>query len=483
MDSAAAKDAADARIGQAFDLIRRGSFAEAEPLCRELRETLPERGESFWLQALVDRAQGRNDEALDWLIVATRVDPNLAEPHRDLIQTCFDLDLNEAAGRAIEHARAEHPEAGWLHLLDARLRLKLGDRQGAEAVCAMALEYDDDRVAAHMMLGWLLYERGALEAAAEHLLAARAAEPATPDPHNILARTLFLLDRANELDRLQPPSDPTQRYGEATFLAIHAWQKNDLEKLRPLMERCRALAKDAGQTQNRLLFDSTIEYLDHLLAWREDHLAVYQGEVEEPLFMIGDNHCLSAAHLVGELDGKSWLVIPRFVPEAKAWDFARPEANPVRSTVELLFRQLPPGTTVLVSFGKADCRLTDGIARHVRRNPELVPEEVTESLVGSYVARIAEMASDGNHRVIFGNQPASLVLTTLVHNRDRVLYHRIRRSFNASLRRAARAAGCRVLDLASATTRSDGEARANLFIQRIGLAPEAFRVALGLGVV
>jgi tetratricopeptide (TPR) repeat protein len=181
---------AEALIRASELLIKGGNFAKAEPLLRQRLDMEPS-------------------------------NPDL------LIQTsrcCFELGQLSAAANLAEQALALVPNAASMTAVLARHRQQQGDDAGAMALAEQALglaQEPGDCTLVNRLVAWVFLEQGQLEQSEGCLRLALAAEPAHPELHLQLAKTLLLQQNLQEgfqeyrwvqehQSRLQPRSSTSQ---------------------------------------------------------------------------------------------------------------------------------------------------------------------------------------------------------------------------------------------------------------------------------
>ena len=108
------------------------------------------------------------------------------------------------AAAQLEYARAYEKVGARFPILSGRYALAAamsGDKAAAEKVLSEALDYSPDYPALNVQLARLLFERGQLEAAQDHLLAANRQDPFDPEIHAALAKVLSALSDPGGAER------------------------------------------------------------------------------------------------------------------------------------------------------------------------------------------------------------------------------------------------------------------------------------------
>jgi hypothetical protein len=323
------------------------------------------------------------------------------------------------------------------------------------------------------VLGYLLRERGALEEAAVHLLRTREPDSEFPDPYHLLVFTLHALGRHDAIFRLNFPSELGQRFGELVMRAVAAWQARDFAACGEWLERADADRATLPRTApNAGVFETYRHYVERLLRTRAERPLA--GPELAPVFVVGDSHSLTPAHLPVSLSGETRRIEARLVFGCKAWHLVSGKPNPFAAAFDAAVRRIPEGGAVMACFGELDCRHGIGIFRHLRTQGIDDPIPVVRSLVAGYVARLAETAGARRLHLMLVTPPASNVDETLLPAADRDHFRAIERLFSENLREQAAARGLRVIDLQAATRRTDGSIRGEAYVDTNHILPDVF---------
>jgi tetratricopeptide (TPR) repeat protein len=136
-------------------MVRRGAYAEAEPLLRiawEGRgEQEPLHEAAYWL-GLSLRGQERWHEAADWLRTAVEVHPSvqkgysgfmagaLFDPRSDLADLLCDLELDDEATALVDALLQRYPKHRVAHRVAARIAARRGDLEAARGHLAHVVD-------------------------------------------------------------------------------------------------------------------------------------------------------------------------------------------------------------------------------------------------------------------------------------------------------------------------------------------------------
>ncbi len=379
----------------------------------------------------------------------------------------------------LDTALSYYREAAELAPADPRIRLnigivlkRLGRDEEAEAAYREAVATGPEDPSANQALGMTLFQRGQLAEARGHLAVARAGGAA--DPYNAYAFVLFALDDIASLRAPPAEIDPGQRLGEATLPAIVDWIQGDTEACAPRTALARDLLDQVEKAPNRDVWRHYVNLLTGLLAWRRDNAAVYVSDgAPEPLYVVGDSHCLTTANLVAPVGGVNRRLATRLVFGCKAWHLTGPGENNYKAAFETVACAIPERADVAFCLGELDCRYTTGVLAHVRRHLEVDADEEIDRLARAYGEWVLARAAARSWRPFFITFPKSHVREGLIPDANRALFDRIRDAFPAIVREVTAAAGAPVIDLYRVT-----EGNAALHIDQNHVSPQAVLDAL-----
>lgn len=204
----------------------------------------------------------------------------------------------------------------------------------------------------------------------------------------------------------------------------------------------------------------------------------YAGKPEATIFTIGDPHSLSYCGTVARLGGAQARLRPHNLIRSTAWMISGRKPNRHLAAIDHLLGLLPRESQVALSFGELDCRTNAGILPRWQKTGGSLADLVRRE-VEAYVGDMAGLAVRHGHRLHFFAVPAPQRETPYDRQstpRQRALLAQVVRLFNESLRTAALARACGVIDVYAATAGPDGFANGKLHIDAIHLAPSVIPV-------
>lgn len=358
--------------------------------------------------------------------------------------------------------------------IDLALTLRtLGDPLRAEEKLREAVAIDPGAARAAHILGYFLRERGALEEAVVHLLRSREPGSEFPDPYHLLAFSLYGLGRYDDLFRLGIPNEPGQRFGEIVMRAIVAWQSGDFDACREWLAQAQDIRAGLSlKLPNAGVFETYRHYVERLLKTRAD--GPRADAAVPPLYVIGDSHSLTSAHLSVPFEGVLHRFEPRLAIGCKAWHLVSPKANPHAAAFDATVRRIPGGSAAIACFGELDCSYSIGIYRYVKRQQIDDPGPVVRSLTAAYVAKVADVAKDRGFRLVLATPPTSNIRDALLPAADRQLFRSIESLFCDGVREEAASHGLRVVDLGRATRTATGSVRRDVYVDADNMLPGIF---------
>ncbi|MDW3224313.1 MAG: tetratricopeptide repeat protein [Paracoccaceae bacterium] len=184
---------------------------------------------------------------------------------------------------------------------------------------------------------------------------------------------------------------------------------------------------------------------------------LYRPEVsgaEDPLYHVGESHCLSFAGHKLQIDGAQHIVQPRICFGLKAFHLGAAKTAKYRALVARHLANIPSGARVLLSVGEIDCRWNDGIIKAAeKRKSDL--SALTRKTAQDSIAWIAQQNARWHHDLHMINIPAPTFFEELTkeQNQEAALVVRL---FNTVLAELASGHGINVIDVYSHTNNGDG---------------------------
>ena len=124
----------------------------------------------------------------------------------------------------------------------------------------------------------------------------------------------------------------------------------------------------------------------------------YAEAAAQPIFTLGDSHCLSSAWSVLHIAGKPRLVVPKLITGVKHWHL-RPESDFYpKFNFRYAIATVPDQADVIVIIGEIDCR--EGILMAVERDMYASVEEGMKSTLTIFAKVLSGMAATKKLRLL-----------------------------------------------------------------------------------
>jgi tetratricopeptide (TPR) repeat protein len=465
-------------LRSATDLELAGRLEEAAAIYQQLAEDHPASWKVRQRYARLSWNRQRREQAFALLDEALAIAPEQSALHAERADYLFAMGHLEAAQASMQEASRLAPEEADHHVKLALVRLESRDIQGAWTAAQRAIELDPDHKGARQILGDLCWQRGELENAVEHFTISRRPPNSAADPNGGFSSTLFALGRAPEIATLSKPNINAQDYIETVLRGTFNWQNGRLERCKKLMSKAEALYSRTPNAPRVPIFHQIQRVVGTMTDFLPNNPEFYQTEAEAPLFLVGDNHVLPAAHLTLPFDGQRRRAIGILVVSMKITSLI-PEAaeNPQRTGLLAALDRLPAGADVMLSAGELDTRYGDGILGRLKANSSLDRDKTVGQLVADYLDTTADWCRERDLRPAYLIQPAPNVKLRQIPSFDREPFLGLIRIFVDSLRREAAARNLPVVDLYAVTANGDGRGRRELFIDSNHALPQAYRTA------
>lgn len=456
---------------------RQGRLTEAADIYRQVRRADPKNPMAHHLLGLVLHQQGKRDEALQALAEAVRLEPDNAAYRTGFAELLILENEPEAVRIQLEAARTLQPRTAVLLVRQAVMWGQIGDADLSIKTAEEAVAVDSNHPQGHQVLGMLLREQGDLGRAAEHLLAARRATPAAPDPQTTCALTLFALGREAEIASLPPPADQRNLYREAVLSALAVWQQGGLPQIEAALAKCDQIAQArGGRTED--VYAGYHGQMARLVDSRKRSADLYKQKTRDEVAVIGDMQSLSAANLTVKLGEDIVRLHTAFVPGCVAVNLFKRAANSCRAGFEAALDRQPAGGRVIASVGDMDCRYTIGFMDLLRRHPEMEGRRLVSETVQRYTDWVVDAANQRKLDLILMGPPARAVALNFVPPAVARQFLELVEFFNSELRAAAGRAGLIYVDLYDATVGPHRRGREDCFIDSTHVEPSAVAAAI-----
>lgn len=429
-------------LGQAAELVRRGDLPAAAELYAGAGPVGGDAAEAYYRLGAALNKRGLTEEGAACYRQALLLRPDYVEALNNLGVILKEREEYAEAAELLLKALQLRPEAAIGHYNVGVVLEKL-NRYAEACVCfEQALMLQPDYVEAHYNLGLLAREEGEW------------------------AKARTSLRRAVEL-RCDYPRAQAE-------LAILAWMKGDFVGCSSCLEQIsHSRLRLSGKEQK--FVEPYRNFLGQLLAYRESHGELYQGNSDLPvLYAVGDSHCLAPAHLQVAMREGTCRVEARIVVGAKAWHLGRKQFNPYKRTLAKVVAAIPPGSTALALFGEIDCRLDEGIIRHHRQTGNDLTMAIPE-LVGNYLAGLAQLFGAGSIRLMVANVPAPNIKSMAVSEEERRLRVFVVQEFNRELGTRCAERNLPLVDVYNASVRPDGLAQEQSHLDSFHLKPALYK--------
>jgi len=255
----------------------------------------------------------------------------------------------------------------------------------------------------------------------------------------------------------------------AVQLATLYYLAGDLERSRSMLIAAQPITAttDAKLTASRNYWD----FFAKLLSL--SHEPVEMPRDAATLYVIGESHSLSAHGIIVRYRGRQMRCAAQWIRGCKQWHLGNDKANRYKHKFHLVMEQIPRQSAVLLTIGEIDCRPDEGIMRAWKKSPDKPLDEFIRATVAGYVEYVTKIGARYEHLLIIGGVPATNVQSNALTTEDAKRFVALIRSFNATLKESAAAAGLDFLDIYALTDRGDGFATEQWHIDNYHLSPSA----------
>jgi hypothetical protein len=395
-----------------------------------------------------------------------------------------ELGRLQDAEVSYKNAIAIKPDMAEAHSNLGIVMHELGRLQDAETSYKNTIAIKPDIAEAHSNLGIVMHELGRLQDAETSYKNAIALKPDNAEAmlnkamlsicQNDIDDSIFFLNKVIELGA------GDRSLMAAVKLAVLNFLKNDMHTAKAIIEN----SKKVLESKNKLVnHDATYHlFLSKLISWHE--LNAYPSNIHETqyLHVIGDSHALSSNRLyIEKLKGGSMCKV-HWIAGCKQWHLGNSSPNQFKKQFEGVIRSLAHKSTILLSIGEIDCRIDDGILKHIKNNPLKIKSEVIKSTIENYLSYVHKSIDIKSNQVIIQGIPCPNIDKKKVDEKDLFSLANLIKQFNLELSQKSKKIGFEFLDLNTLTDRGDGYSNAIWNIDEHHLSPtgmlEAWRIHL-----
>ena len=402
---------------------------------------------------------GRLDEALASYTRAIALKPDYALAHSNLGNTLKELGRLDEAEASLRQAIALKPDFAEGHSNLGVTLHELGKLDEALASYTQALALKPDYALAHSNLGNTLHELGRFDEAQASFTQAIALKPDFVEAHYNLSNNLsYMNDLEKEIcawKKLLNLDADDFGLRASTNLAICNFLEGDFEESR---KQVSAAEKIQEKTHSKFKNEKAYQrYLLKILKWHEDkHLDVDKGKSDKTLYVLGESHCLTSHHLRVQHSGFDFSCQANLIKGCKQWHLATASRNHFKNKFESIFCALPKHSYVLLAIGEIDCRLDEGIIKHMKKFPDKNIKDIIVTTVESYIAYIVKNNSSSQHNITVQGVPCPNI--DIENNAEKDVMHLVEviKTFNFELKIKAEEKRLGFLDVHSLTDRGDG---------------------------
>ena len=404
---------------------------------------------------------------------ALAISPDLPEVHNNLGITLQELGKLNYAEISFKKAIAIKPEYEEAH---NNLGITLKDLKrlkDAEQSYKKAIAIKPDYAQAHSNLGITLQELGKLEEAGASYKKAIAIKPDFANAilnsavlsvcQNQIADSIKLLNKVIEIDS----GDFSLRAN--VKLAVLNFIEDDLHTAYLLIENSKNILRSKSKSVKN---DAAYHILiDSLISWHKEKGYPSYENYAQRLHVVGDSHSMSSNRLyIESLNGGSLCKV-HWIAGCKQWHLGNSNRNQYKEQFKRVFHSIPEESTILLSIGEIDCRIDDGILKHIKKNPSINQSALIKLTIENYLTYVYNKTIIKANHVVIQGVPCPNIDPAKVEEKDISILVDLIKEFNYELGNKSKKIGFEFLDLHTLTDRGDGYSNGIWHIDEYHLSP------------
>jgi tetratricopeptide (TPR) repeat protein len=252
-------------------------------------------------------------------------------------------------------------------------------------------------------------------------------------------------------------------------LAVLNFQAYELNSSRLLIEK----SKKILQRENALIkHDLNYHiYLSKLISWHMTNSAPIDNYKGQWIHVIGESHALASNRLFIKNFNNGALCQTYWINGCKQWHLGNSSSNQYKQQFERVFHSIPCGSTILLSIGEIDCRIDDGILKHIKKYPSTNLSALIESTIENYLTYVYNVTIIKSNHVVIQGVPCPNIDPLSIGSNDLSILINLISQFNYELGVKSKKLGFEFLDLHTLTDRGDGYSNGIWHIDGYHLSP------------
>ena len=448
---------------------------EAEKSYKKAISLNPKFAEAYNNLGSLFRKTDRLREAEENFKTAVKIQPEYAAPYSNLGVTLKDLSRLDEAKETLLHARKLDPKSPDIHFNLGVVFYELRMLGEAEQNYQKAVSLNPNYRKAYNNLGITFHKQGKLEKAEKSFKRALLLNSNCVEGLWNLAITLdYKNSKKDEIEILNQVRkvDPHEDGLRATInLAIHQYTESNFSKSKELIcKSSEILNKTSPRFKSEQIYQ---DYLSRLIDWHECNNTQVSGDnTNDNIFVIGESHSLANHALTFKLSGSRYLCKALLIKGVKQWDLGNSFENEYKRKFEMLFSSLPQKSTVLLTIGEIDCRLDEGIIKHLKKNKNKDMQGLVATTIENYLQYVLRLNSEYNHDLIFQGVPCPNLQSINYNEVEIEALIKLTTEFNEHLKMTLDERGLKFLDVHKMTNRGDGWSNSVWHVDDYHLSPK-----------
>lgn len=404
---------------------------------------------------------------------AIAIRPDLAEVHNNLGITLQELGKLNDAEISYKKAIAIKPEYEEAH---NNLGITLKDLKrlkDAEQSYKKAIAIKPDYAEAHSNLGITLQELGKLEEAETSYKKAIAIKP---DFANAILNSAVLSVCQNQITDSIKHLKKVIEIDSGDFglrakvkLSVLSFIEDNLHAAHLQIEN----SKDIFRSKSKSVKNDAAYHIlmDSLISWHRMHEYPSYEYIEQRLHVVGDSHSMSSNRLfIESLNGGSLCKV-HWIAGCKQWHLGNSNRNQYKEQFERVIHSIDNESTILLSIGEIDCRIDNGILKHIKKYLPTNQSALIESTIENYLTYVYKITNIKDNHVVIQGVPCPNIYPAKVEEKDISILVDLIKDFNCELRNKSTKMGFEFLDLHTLTDRGDGYSNGIWHIDEYHLSP------------
>jgi tetratricopeptide (TPR) repeat protein len=377
----------ESKIEHANKLYEAGDLEAAKKICNTILKKNKKHVQAYSVLGMIALSENKFKRANDCFLKASVKIEHNPTLYNNLGISYLKLDDIENAKTCFEKALDRDPSSDVALMNLAVIYEKEKDYTQALAYAKKAVVYGDENPYSHQVYGKMLCYVGDLD---ESLKMLNRAYQLAPDSGAIIKDLAEAHMRFHQYDSALNLIEKIQNIMVSDLAEVlldkvtMLYLKGDFEVARTWNNQVPIAHPEVKLHPSYMNFLSYSVCFHEALNYYEGNQSEYDLESGEPIYFIGESHCLPPHMTRVKVDGSDCKIQSKLVRGVKIWHVINDKPSEYGSAFKYVLNSIPENSKLIVGIGEIDCRINEGIFKNYL-NKGMSYEKNIDNMLGKYI--------------------------------------------------------------------------------------------------